>query len=65
MTTSEHEQLINAHWDGYTGPLLEHAGVPHQFIPLLTFIYRTAWHHGAKHEKESQQEKGVSCLPPS
>ena len=52
MTTTEHEQLINDHWFGYSRPLLEAVGASTETLDVAEFLYRAAWLHGVRHEQE-------------
>lgn len=55
----DHAALAAAHWDGYTGPLVEAAITAGGESPspatlaLLRYVAISHWIHGAKHEREN------------
>ncbi len=59
----DHAALAAAHWDGYTGPLIEAAITAGGYTPdpatlaLLRYVAISHWVHGAKHERESGVEQ--------
>lgn len=57
MTKEEIDKLISDHWFGYTEQLIELLGADKRTINLCEFIFRSAWNHGVKHEREAIAEE--------
>lgn len=59
---SRAQELVDAHFDGYVGPLLAAAGVEEKVIALCAFMYKSSGIHFYKHAQEDAAEAARGAL---